>query len=374
MIYFDNAATGGFKPGAVIDAATTAIRYLNANPGRSGHRLSVTGAKAVYECRQALAELFNCPADKAIFTKNCTEALNLALLGSARRGGHVITTCLEHNSVLRPLFYLKSHGVITLDIVKPSPEDDFISPIKDKINKDTYLVACTAISNVTGQELPLNEIGELCREKGLIFIVDGAQGGGHIPLDMEKLNINMLALAGHKGLSGIMGSGALLLDQKTTLSPLMFGGTGTESFNLSQPETYPERLEAGTLNLPAIMALCEGVNFIKKNLINFGRHLLSSTTRLIDGLKQIEGVKIYSIPNRSGIVAFSIENKSSMDVADLLNEQYDVAVRGGAHCAPLTHKFLDTAESGLVRASLAVQNSFREIDFFLRAVRQIAKG
>ncbi len=376
MIYFDNAATGGFKPHAVIESATTAIRYLCANPGRSGHRLSVAGAKAVYDCRVMLSEFFNCAPEKVVFTKNCTEALNLAILGTARKGGHVVTTALEHNSVLRPLNHLKSRGVISLDVVYPERDKNLDEQIKAKINKDTYMIACTAVSNVTGFELPLKQIGQICKDNGLLFLVDGAQGGGHIPLDMKELNVSLLALAGHKGLSGIMGSGALLIDEATLVSPIIYGGTGTQSFSPFQPEEYPERLEAGTLNLPAIMALLEGARFVRKNLSNFGAHLLSSTERLISGLKAIDGVRVYSSPNRSGIVAFSVGDGklTSADVADILNHDYDVAVRGGAHCAPLTHKLLGTSEGGLVRASLAVQNSFREIDYFLKAVYEISKS
>ncbi len=371
MIYFDNAATGYFKPNAVIESATTAIRYLSANPGRSGHRLSITGAKAVYECRTVVAETFNCSPEKVIFTKNCTEALNLAILGTARQGGHVITTALEHNSVLRPLFYLQSRGVISLDVIEPKKDADLAEQIASKIKKQTYMVACTAVSNVTGFALPLKEIGEKCKMHDIIFLLDGAQGGGHIPLDMKELNVSLLALAGHKGLLGIMGSGALLIDEETQVFPLMHGGTGTQSFNAFQPQEYPERLEAGTLNLPAIVALSEGVRFVRKNLFSIGNHLLTSTKRLIDGLSRIEGLKLYSTPNKSGIVAFSLPELDSQEVADLLNQDYDVAVRGGAHCAPLTHKLLGTSSQGLVRASLAVQNSSREIDYVVKAIKEI---
>ncbi len=373
MIHFDNAATGGFKPNAVIEAATTSIRYLSANPGRSGHRLSVAGAKAVYDCRAMLGETFNCPPEKVIFTKNCTEALNLAIFGTAIKGGHVITTALEHNSVLRPLNYLKSAGVLSLDVVYPERDKEIYEQIQEKFLPSTYLVVCTAVSNVTGYQLPLKEIGALCAKRGVLFLVDGAQGGGHIPLNMNELNINMLSLAGHKGLYGIMGSGALLIDKDTEVSPLMHGGTGTQSFNIFQPKEYPEKLESGTLNLPAIMALLEGVRFVRKNIDNFAKHLLSATTRLIDGLNEISSVKLYSRPNPSGIVAFSIEEKESTEVADLLNRDYDVAVRGGFHCAPLTHKLLGTENKGLIRVSLAVQNSYREIDYFIKAIKNICR-
>lgn len=373
MIYFDNAATGGFKPRAVTDAADTVIRYLSANPGRSGHRLSIAGAETVEKCRQSLSEMFGGKEDRVIFTKNCTEALNVAIFGSLKTGGHVITTAFEHNSVLRPLHALKNKGLIELDIVYPEEDKPLACSIKDKIKPNTYLIVATAVSNVTGLELPLAEIGAVAKETDALFLVDGAQGGGHIPLNISKLNISMLALAGHKGIYGIMGSGALVLDDDVELEPLLYGGTGSESFNLNQPSVYPERLEAGTLNLPAIAALHEGVKFISGNIKNFGAHLLTATENLIDGINQIPTAVCYSRPNRAGICAFKLKNLASSEVADILNAEYDVAVRGGLHCAPLAHKFLNTDDEGLVRASLAVQNSAREINYFISALEKIAR-
>ncbi len=373
MIYFDNAATGGFKPRAVTDAADTVIRYLSANPGRSGHRLSIAGAETVEKCRQNLSNMFGSKDDRVIFTKNCTEALNLAIFGSLKTGGHVITTTFEHNSVLRPLHALKNKGLIELDIVYPEEDKPLACSIKDKIKPNTYLIVTTAVSNVTGLELPLAEIGAVAKDADALFLVDGAQGGGHIPLNISKLNIHMLALAGHKGLYGIMGSGALILNDDVDLEPLLYGGTGSESFNLNQPSVYPERLEAGTLNLPAIAALDEGVKFIFGNMKNFGTHLLTATENLIDGIKSIPSAVCYSQPNRAGICAFKLKNLASNEVADILNSEYDVAVRGGLHCAPLTHKYLNTDDEGLVRASLAVQNSAREINYFVSALEKIAR-
>lgn len=372
MIYFDNAATGGFKPRAVTDAAENVIRYLSANPGRSGHRLSITGAKIVNETRTSLADLFSAPNDRVIFTKNCTEALNVAIFGTLKVGGHVITTIFEHNSVLRPLSALKNRGLIELDVISPDENGDIYLPIFSAIKDDTYLIVTTAVSNVTGEVLPVKKIGALCQTNNILYIVDGAQGGGHIDLSLDKDGISMLALAGHKGLYGIMGSGALLIKDSVEVEPLIFGGTGTESMNLSQPSCYPERLEAGTLNLPAIAALNEGVSFVAKNMSNFSSHLFSATASLIDNLKTIKNVNVFSRANASGIVAFSIDKYPSTDVADILNTEYDVAVRGGLHCAPLMHGYLKTDGFGLVRASLAVQNSAREINYFLRAIDKIA--
>ncbi len=372
MIYFDNAATGGFKPHSVVDSALSVIRYLCANPGRSGHRLSIVGTDLISRTRETLAQTFFADPDRVIFTKNCTEALNLAIFGSLKKGGHVITTTFEHNSVLRPLFNLKSEGLIELDIVAPEKNLSIVDAIKEKIKDNTYLIAITAVSNVTGETFPIIEISKLCKAQNILLLVDGAQGGGHVPLKVNQMGISMLALAGHKGLYGIMGSGALILDNSVSLKPLIYGGTGTETFNLNQPTTYPERLEAGTLNLPAISALGEGTKFVLENMKNFADHLLSQTKQLISGIKQIKNLTCYSKPNPAGIVSFSLDNLSSGEVADILSSDYDVAVRGGFHCAPLTHKFLKTDSEGLVRASLAVQNSSRELSYFINAVKEIA--
>ena len=373
MIYFDNAATGGFKPYAVLESASIVTRFLSANPGRSGHRLSITGMEAIHNSRTVIGEFFSCQSDRVIFTKNCTESLNTAIFGSLQVGGHVITTVYEHNSVLRPLHALKEKGLISLDIVQPYGDKDIVCAIKEKINSKTYIIICNSVSNVNGESLPIEKIGLLAKENNLLFLVDGAQGGGHVFLDMKKQNISMLALAGHKGLCGIMTSGVLLLADDVDIEPLIYGGTGSESFNLNQPAFYPERLESGTLNLPAIASLFEGVKHVKANRENFSANLLSKTKVLVDGLNKIAGVTLFSTPNESGIVAFKLDNLPSGVVADILNSQYDVAVRGGLHCAPLMHEFLGSGEDGLVRASLAVQNSSTEISYFLRAIREIAK-
>lgn len=373
MVYLDNAATGGFKISAVTDAAQTVLKYLSANPGRSGHRLSLAGAELVSAARGAVADMFNANPDRVIFTKNCTEALNIAIFGSLKVGGHVITTVFEHNSVLRPLFTLKNKGLIELDVVSLEENKPLYLSIEEKIKDNTYMIVSTSVNNVSGYELPVEQIGVVAKKHALHFLVDGAQGGGHIPLDMKKQNITMLALAGHKGLGGIMGSGVLIIDDDTNLEPLLYGGTGSETFNFSQPDCYPERLEAGTLNLPAIAALNEGVRFINDNLKNFSVHLLGATKSIISGLNQIENAECFSSPNRTGIVAFRLKNLPSSEVSDILNTDYDIAVRGGLHCAPLTHKYLGTDKDGLIRVSVAVQNSSREISYLLKALTEIAK-
>ena len=373
MVYFDNAATGGFKPHSVTEAVTTVVKYLCANPGRSGHRLSLVGAQTVYSCRDALSKEFGTTLERVIFTKNCTEALNVAIFGRLKDEDHVITTIYEHNSVLRPLFHLHRQGKIRLTIVAPNEDGEILPQIEKAIAKDTKMIITTSISNVNGEVLPVEEIGLLAKKYGIFYLVDGAQGGGHMRLK-AKDGISAIALAGHKGLYGIMGSGALILSNDFDISPIIFGGTGSESFNPFQPDCYPEKLEAGTLNLPAIASLNEGVRYASANLEHFGKQLFLRTQTLIENLKSIDKIKCFSIPNQNGIVAFSLKNLSSEACAEILNSRYDVAVRGGFHCAPLMHRHLKTDTNGLIRASIAVQNSSSEINYFVSAIKEIANG
>ena len=373
MIYLDNAATGGFKPNCVIDKAVSVIKYLNANAGRSGHRLSKTGLEFIYSARKTVSNFFNNKCvEKVIFTKNCSEGLNTAILGTVKKGGHVITTVFEHNSVLRPLYSLKEKGLITLTVVSPE-NDKYITAfdIQKAVTPDTYLVIVNNISNVTGVVNDVQGIGNYLKGKGIIFMVDGAQSAGHINIDMDKFGINILCVAGHKGLYGIAGSGGLIIDEKTEIFPTFLGGTGTETFNLSQPISYPERLEYGTLNLPAICSLDEGIRYIDNNLNFISNQLTLMSEYVTHKLKEISKVKVYSSPNPAGIVAFTIDNRSSIEVAEILSDNFNIAVRGGFHCAPLVHKFLKTEEDGIVRASMSLNNTKRELNALIDAVKKI---
>ena len=283
---------------------------------------------------------------------------------------HIITTIYEHNSVLRPLFQLKEKGIILLDIVTAETVDEIPLAIEKKINKHTGMIILNAVSNVKGDILPVEKVGKIAKANNIIYIVDGAQGGGHIDLDVKNQNISALCLACHKGLYGIMGSGALLINDDTEIAPVIVGGTGSESFNLMQPPTYPDRLESGTLNLPAIASLAESVRYTQSNMKNFSTLLLSHTEYIINALSTIPKIKIYSSPNPAGIVSFAVGDIPSVDVAEILDSEFDIAVRSGIHCAPLLHQFLGTVDTGLVRVSLSAQNSMREIRFFLNAVKE----
>ncbi|MBQ3234642.1 MAG: aminotransferase class V-fold PLP-dependent enzyme [Clostridia bacterium] len=373
MIYLDNAATGGYKPASVTETACSVIKYLNANVGRSGHRLSKTASDYVYSCRKKLAEFFGAESpSRVIFTKNCTESLNIAVHGGIK-GGKVLTSTLEHNSVLRPLFTLEKEKIITLCVIEPENKRYItLSDIQKHFDNSVTAVCLNAVSNVTGESVNLKEIGGFLKGKNALFIVDGAQAGGHVPLNIKEQNIDMLALAGHKGLNSIQGVGALILSKRANPSAVYQGGTGTESFNTLQPDCYPEKLESGTLNLPAICSLEEGVRYAEKNLSYIGTELYSYTDYLVKNLAMIESVKVYSNPNRFGIVSFKIESFPSAEVAEILSSKYDIAVRGGYHCAPLVHKMLKTEEDGLVRASLCMHNTKRELNLLISAVKEIS--
>lgn len=375
MIYFDNAATGGYKPNAVLNKVIYTLKNLNANAGRSGHKLSKLGGQIIYEARRELSNFFNNgQVEKVIFTKNCSEALNTAIYGLVKQGDHVITTVFEHNSVLRPLFTLEQKGVIKLSIISPK-NNSFItkSDVENAFQENTKLVVVNHASNVTGTINQIEEIGEFLKDKNATFLVDGAQSAGHIKIDMQKYNIDALSIAGHKGIYGIQGSGALIFNEKTEVIDSFQGGTGTETFNSLQPIFYPERLEYGTLNLPAITSLLEGVKYVKNGLNIISNTLLDYTEILINELKNIDGVKVYSNKNECGIVAFLIDNVPSTEVAEMLSSKYDICVRGGFHCAPLMHKFLESSDSGLVRASLSPHNTKNEIYTLISAVKNMAK-
>lgn len=355
MLYLDNAATGGKKPECVKTAVQSAVA-LCANPGRSGHKLALSHARMVENARSALVRLFHgYSPERVVFTKNCTEGLNIALFSAFQKGDHAVTTCMEHNSVLRPLEYLKKTGVIEYDVCPLNGDNVSADQLLSLIRPNTRAVIVTSASNVTGAMPPLQEIAEKL-PKAVLLIVDGAQGGGHIPIDMQKLRIDALALAGHKGLHGIQGSGALLFSPRFCPKPLLFGGTGSDSFSLDMPAFYPDALEAGTLSFPACLSLKFGAEYVEENLTEIGESLLNLTTLCISAVKSAGDYTVFSTPNPCGIVSFSHAALQSEWVALLLSERHQIAVRGGLHCAPLMHKALKTNEDGLVRVSFSPFN------------------
>lgn len=371
MIYFDNAATGGFKPQSVLSAVGAALKVC-ANPGRSGHKLSVACSERVYACRRALMEFFGgYSCDRTIFTKNCTEALNIALFGALRPGDKVVTTFAEHNSVLRPLQRLEETGVeVKLAPLTRGGEID-IPALASMVHADTKAVVITLASNVTGAVTDVKKLRSAIPPRTLL-ICDGAQACGHIPLNMRECGIDALCIAGHKGMYGIQGSGALLFSERIDPLPLMYGGTGSESFNLNMPDFYPDRLESGTLNYPAIVSLAEGVLYLKSHFNEERDKLRHLTSLLREELSKMPFVRLYSRPNYVGITAFSLGGMGSEQAAYRLSEEFAVCVRGGLHCAPLIHEALGTSDGGLIRASLSPFNTEREVGLFCTAVKSLA--
>ena len=377
-LYFDNAATSSPKPQIVLDRIQAALTEFNANPGRSGHPAALAAAREALACREALADLLGCEDPARIaFAFNCTDALNLAIKGVLRYGDHAIATQLEHNSVLRPLSALAARGRISLSIVPPRP-DGFVSPddIRAAIRKNTHLIAVTHASNVTGAIQPVAAIGQMARREGICYLIDGAQALGALPVNVRALGCDLYAFPGHKSLLGPMGTGGLYMRPGLSLRPLREGGTGTDSESVLQPESLPEKYESGTLNLPGIAGLGAGCAFVKERVSAIMTHERELTQALYEGLSAIPGAEIYSPREeaaRAGIVSFNLEGLTSSDVSDRLANA-GIAVRGGLHCAPGAHRFLNTLRRGAVRASVGYANTFEEVDAFLEAVKQIAKG
>lgn len=370
MIYFDNAATGGFKPDSVVSATKTALAFC-ANPGRSGHSLSVACLERVYACRKKLSDFFGGYGyERTIFTKNCTEALNIAILGGLKEGDEVVTTVAEHNSVLRPLEYLKGKGVkVRYASLNGDGQIDG-KELYSLVTENTRAVILTLASNVTGISPDIRALRANIPARTLL-ICDGAQACGHIDINMRETGIDALAVAGHKGMLGIQGSGALLLSERFDPSPVMFGGTGSESNNLNMPDFYPDALESGTLSYPAIISLGEGVMYLKEHFKEHTEKMKALSLYLHGKLGGIAGVKLYSKPNPFGIVSFNVGEIPSETVAYRLSEEFSVCVRGGLHCAPLIHEALKSG--GLVRASVSPFNTAEECSVFINAIRQISE-
>ena len=377
MVYLDNAATSYPKPDCVYEQMNICMRTYCANPGRGSHAMSVQSAMAVNNCREQLSKLLNLDNDLNIcFTKNATEALNIAIIGSLSAGDHVITTNMEHNSVLRPLHTLQKNRKINLSIIEGDSFGE-IDPnsILKKINKKTQMVVCTLSSNVNGIIMPVYEIGEICRKKGILFLLDASQGLGNIPIDFSKMYVSMIAFPGHKGLLGPQGTGGLYVSPDIRLKPLMQGGTGSQSESLLQPDIMPDLFESGTLNTPGIVGLGASVGYLNdKGIDEVHSKKCDITKRLYDGLSQIKGIKIYSpsdMKKNSGIVAFTINNCDSSDVSYLLDNRFKIACRSGLHCAPLAHAFFNTLKSGIIRFSTGLFNTNGEIDYTVESVAKI---
>lgn len=377
MIYLDNGATSYPKPRGMVAAMEECIIKYCGNPGRSGHFMSMKTGEEVYHARRIVAKIFGIEqADRIVFTKNTTEALNLGLMGVLREGDHVITTSMEHNSVLRPLKTLERNG-ISHSILRADREGRIkASDIEKTIRPNTRMIVVTAASNVTGTVMPLAEIGSLARKRGILFMVDGAQAAGSHVLDISGMNIGMLAVPGHKGLLGPLGTGVLYVNPDIPLQPLLAGGTGTESKSRIQPVEFPEGFEAGTINAPGIIGLGFSAAFVDKIGVDvieeYERELIGYLDECLDNMGF---VKRYgpSAEEKTGITLMNIDGIGAEEVTTMLSTNYGIAVRGGYHCAGLAHKTIGTWESGAVRISVSPFSTKRDIDKLIDAVYQIGK-
>jgi len=370
MIYFDNAATSLIKPDIVKREILYAIENYTANPGRSGHNEAIKVAQKIYKTREIIKNFFNFSNFSLIFTKNCTEALNIAIFGTLKKGDHVITTCYEHNSVLRPLQCLKSKGVEVT--ILDCNLNEFNENLESKIKQNTKLVITTFISNVTGEICDIEDVGKICKKYNILYLVDAAQACGHVEIDMQKLNINMLAFAGHKGLLATTGVGGLLIKEIENLQPLIYGGTGSQSGSLIQPTNTEEDFESGTISSISIIGLGAGLKYLQKNFKNILKKEQNLSKYLYFSLKSLNFIELYSKEDSLNVFSFNIKGIDSMRVANILNEKYSIAVRSGLHCAPLIHKRLGTLKTGAVRVSLDFNNEYWEIDYLIKALKEIS--
>jgi cysteine desulfurase family protein len=378
MIYLDNAATTLVKPPRVIDAVVSALNGMG-NAARGAHGSALNAARTIYEARVKLAKLLGCArADHVAFTANATEALNIAIGGTINPGDHLITTALEHNSVLRPLYRLEAERDVSLSF---APADTLgnvdYADFERMIRPETRAIVCTHASNLTGNLLDIARIGEIARKHGLLFIVDAAQTAGSVPIDMEAMRIGILCFTGHKSLMGPQGTGGLCVREGVEIRPWKVGGSGVHSYDRAQPVEYPTRLEAGTLNGHGIAGLSAALDYIAEiGLDVIGEKETRLARRFYEGVSRVDGVTVYgdfTAERRAAIVALNIRDCDSGAVSDELSEAYGIATRPGAHCAPLMHEALGTTGQGVVRFSFSWFNTEEEVDAAVRAVRDLAR-
>ena len=365
MIYLDNAATTHIKPAPVRKAVLKALEKYSANPGRSGHELSQNTALAVFSARKNISDFFNTQPEKVIFTANCTQSLNMVIKGVLKKGDHAVISSMEHNAVARPIHKLKEEGIIEYDVAPMILGDSgaIVRSFEQLIRQNTRLIVCTHASIVTGEIMPIKEIAALCKQQKILFAVDAAQSAGVLPIDMDW-GIDFLCIAPHKGLYAPMGTGLLIVNAPIGQT-LIEGGTGSHSNMLTQPEDLPERFESGTVNVPGILGISAGLDFVKNIGINrIYEHELGLMSRLYSALSAMSGTILYTDPPRAGknapVLSFNIAGKNSMQVADVISKN-GIAVRAGLHCAPLAHSTIGTIDIGTVRVSPSVFNNEHDI-------------
>ncbi len=376
MIYMDNAATTLHKPDAVKAAVLAAFDTMG-NAGRGASEPALDASRVIYGAREKLAHFFNAESpSRIVFTANSTESLNIAIKGLFCPGDHVITTVLEHNSVLRPLYECQERGV-ELSILGCDEKGNIsYKETESAVKENTKAVVCTHASNVTGNMIDLTKVGEIAKRHGLLFVVDASQTAGVWPVDVQNQRIDVLCFTGHKGLLGSQGTGGMYVRTGVSIRPLLLGGSGIDTYNSHHPSQMPTALEAGTLNGHGIAGLGAAVAYLEETGLDMIREKeLSLMRRFYEGISTIPGIKIYgdfSTRKRAAIVSFNIRDYDSSEVSDELNVEYGIVTRPGAHCAPLMHKALGTVEQGAVRFSFSHYNTEEEVEAAIRAVEELA--
>lgn len=376
MIYLDNAATTMHKPKEVIDAVVEAMTSLG-NAGRGANEASLSAARIIYDAREKLCRFFNGEDPRQIvFTSNSTESLNIAVKGLLEPGDHVITTMLEHNSVLRPLYEMEKKGV-ALTIIKADKKGRFsLEEMEAAIRPETKMIVCTNGSNLTGNYVDIGKVGEMAHRQDVLFVVDASQTAGVFPIDVRNMQVDVLCFTGHKGLLGPQGTGGMYVREGLAIRPLKSGGSGVQTYSKTHPREMPTALEAGTLNGHGIAGLRAGVEYIEKTgLDNIRAREQELMWRFYEGVKEIPGVTVYGdfdSRERCAIVSLNIGDYDSSEVSDALLTEYGISTRPGGHCAPLMHEALGTVEQGAVRFSFAHSNTEEEVDIAINAVRELA--
>lgn len=379
MIYLDNGSTSFPKPVEVYDFMNSFYRKNGVSPGRSAFDAAVTTGTLVAKTREMLTNLFNGGGDpnRLTFSYNSTDSLNILIQGLAEKGAHVITTTLEHNSVLRPLYALQQQGIIEVTYV-PFDKHGYVNPedIRNAIKPNTKFVVCTHCSNVIGTVQPIAQIGKVCKENDLIFVVDGSQGAGCNPVDMVNFGIDCYAFTGHKCLMGPTGIGGSYVREGVTIKHTRFGGTGIASADPNHVEEYPNRLEAGTLNVLGVSGLYAGVKWVMEHGVdNIHNQEMKLWEKLRLGIKDIPGVTLYcaeSVENHNPVLSFNINGFKACEVGNLLDTNYGIACRTGLQCAPKVHEGIGTINGGTVRISIGAFNTEEDIDTAIKAITEIA--
>lgn len=381
-VYLDNAATSYPKPECVHNEMLNYMINIGGNPGRGASSSSLQGNKIVYQCRNLLCDLFNFKDPKnVIFTSNITMSLNMLLQGVLKKGDHVITSSMDHNSTLRTLSALESNGIIELDIIKCSIEG-ILEPsiVESKLRPNTKVICLSHASNIIGTIQPIKQIGEICKKNNIYFIIDSAQTAGVIDMDFTELNCSALAFTGHKGLMGPQGIGGFIISDEMNeqCSTLIYGGTGSLSSDIRQPSFLPDKFESGTINTPGIAGLKAGVNFILKEGINtINEHENNLMNLFIQGLLNIPTIKIYGYKHTSNRTSTISINSSLIDNSELgflLDRNYNITTRTGLHCAPLAHQTIGTYPNGTLRFSFGYFNDEKDINYCLHALNEIIKN